>query len=77
MRETRTQYELTPVEISPNEAEAGLRAELSARLSRAVGEGQVLSAEYQTREDGDCIYVTLNAVCLENIAVPGGTSTTP
>ena len=77
VRETRTQYELTPVEISPNEAEAGLRAELSARLSRAVGEGQVLSAEYQTREDGDCIYVTLNAVCLENIAVPGGTSTTP
>ena len=69
VRETRAQYELVPVERTADEVAARLRGQLAERLNAELDGGELLSTDYSERESGGCVYVTLRATCLEDIAL--------
>lgn len=69
VRETRAQYELQSIFLSPEMIESDLKTQLTQRLKREIGEsGQLLSADFIIRQNDGELIVTLRASCLENIA---------
>ena len=54
----------------PSQTVERLKGELISRLERETGEdAKLLSKEFTVRREGDTVYVTLRASCLEDIAV--------
>ena len=67
--ESRMQYELSPTEKSVEEMASELKDELLHRLHQELSEDAgILSTRFTVNEEGDGMYVTLKAKCLENIA---------
>ena len=63
-------YEYRPVELDAAEAEAILQQGLLRRLEQRMDKtGQIVDYSFETREENGVCTVTLQAECLENIAV--------
>ena len=60
-------YTLTTAPIDPARAEVVLKEALMERLEGIMEEGKVLSADYETRQEGEVLTVTLLAQCTEEI----------
>ncbi|MCD8382484.1 MAG: sporulation protein YqfD [Clostridiales bacterium] len=54
--------------VDPDWAEQLLRDALTQRLEAMVGEGEILSTQWEVTDTGGAMTVTLTAQCLENIA---------
>ena len=70
VQEVRKQYVSHSETQLPEEVYPTLQNELAARLKREIGpDGQILSQQLSVREENGWVYMTLRAVCRENIAV--------
>lgn len=54
--------------VDPDSAEQMLREALTRRLEALVGEGEILSTQWEATDADGALTVTLTAQCLENIA---------
>ena len=61
------EYTLTTTPLDQSRGEEMLRQELRRRLERAMDQGEVLTASYETALEGSVLTVTLRAQCLEQI----------
>lgn len=70
VRESLTEYELTPVRRDRAGAEAELKAALLAELDQRLdGRGEAVQTDFSVSESGGVLTVTLRAECREDIAL--------
>ncbi len=66
-RERFEEYESVPYTMTVEEAERLLTSRLLFDLEERIGEGYIVSSDFETREDGGLVTVTLRAECVEQI----------
>ena len=66
-RETFREYAAAPAAVDREAARALLEERLLAALEAEVGEGEIVSARYEAREEDGLLTVTLQAECVEEI----------
>ena len=66
-RETCRAYETETLAVEPAAAEAMLKERLLEALEDAVGEGEIVSTDYDVEQDNGVLTVTLRAECREEI----------
>jgi hypothetical protein len=66
------EYVPLPSALSVSDAERILREGLLAALREEIGNGVIVSAEFETSEEGGVVTVTLRAECIEQIAASRG-----
>ncbi len=68
-RDTFEEYTLRTEEVSPEEAERVLSARLTGLLEEQIGQGWVVSRDFETRAEDGLVTVTLRAECVEEIGL--------
>lgn len=68
VRETYEEYEPSSGAVAPEDAERMLKAKLLYDLERRIGDGAVVTADYETAAGEGLLTVTLRAECVEEIA---------
>ena len=69
VRERFEEYERTPAALSPEEAERILSVKLLELLEQEIGDGWIVSREFETENRDGAVTVTLRAECVEEIGV--------
>ncbi len=69
VRDSFEEYESVPYTMTVEEAERLLTSRLLYELEELIGEGYIVSHEFETREENGLVTVTLRAECVEQIAV--------
>lgn len=67
VRERYEQYESVPYTMTVEEAERLLTSRLLFELEERIGEGYIVSSDFETREENGLVTVTLRAECVEQI----------
>ena len=62
------QYDATPLKLTQQQAEEVLKQDLMGRLKAEIGDGEIVTAQYETQIENGAVTVTLKAECLEDIA---------
>lgn len=67
VRDSFEEYRTVPCAVTVEEAERLLTSKLLYDLEEIIGEGYIVSHEFETREEGGLVTVTLRAECVEQI----------